>query len=228
MTIWSDFLQLFFPRVCVACERKLLDGEQFLCLECLHMLPRTDYVNRSDNPLEKLFSGRIPFKRVASFAYFTKEGSLQNIVHELKYGNNPELGDFLGQLIYRECGTSNFFDSIDCIVPVPLHPKRLKKRGYNQSYHIAKGLADASGIALVADQLARTVNNPSQTTLNRTERWANVDGIFSVKNSEMFVGKHILLVDDILTTGSTIESSAKQLLKCKGLIVSILTLGSTI
>ncbi|MBP1617970.1 MAG: putative amidophosphoribosyltransferase [Bacteroidetes bacterium] len=228
MGIWNDFIQLFFPRLCVACEKKLIDSEQFLCLECLHSLPRTSYISRPMNPLEVFFAGRVPFERVASFAYFSKEGMLQKIVHELKYGDNPELGEFLGKWIYRENSSASFFDSIDCVVPVPLHPKRLDKRGYNQSYHIAKGLGQSSGIPVFADHLVRVIDNPSQTTLGRTERWANVKNIFSVNNPDQFRGKHILLVDDIFTTGSTLESCARQLLECGDVRLSILAVGSTI
>lgn len=228
MGIWSDFIQLFFPRVCVACGKKLMDGEEHLCLECLHSLPRTSYISRPENPLEVFFAGRVPFERVASFAYFSKEGALQKIVHELKYGGNPELGEFLGKWIYRENGSSDFFSSIDCIVPVPLHLRRIKKRGYNQSYHVSKGLAQLSGIPVVADNLLRIVDNPSQTTLGRTERWANVENIFSVTDPSQFRGKHILLVDDIFTTGSTFESCARQLLGSEGVKLSILAVGSTV
>jgi competence protein ComFC len=228
MGFWNDFIQLFFPRPCVACERKLIECEEFLCLECLHSLPRTSYINRPMNPLEVFFAGRIPFERVASFAYFSKEGMLQKIVHELKYGDNPELGEFLGKWICRENSSASFFDSIHCIVPVPLHPRRIKKRGYNQSYHIANGLNQLSGIQVVADNLVRVIDNPSQTTLGRTERWTNVENIFSVNNPEQFRGKHILLVDDIFTTGSTLESCARQLLECGDVKLSILAVGSTI
>lgn len=228
MGIWGDFIQLLFPRVCASCEKKLVSGEEFLCVECLYSLPRTFYLNRPKNPLEEFFAGRILFERVASFAYFSKEGMLQKIVHELKYERNPALGEFLGKLIYRENGTSVFFNHIDCIVPVPLHRRRIKKRGYNQSYHISNGLGQLSGIPVVAGNLVRIVNNPSQTTLGRTQRWTNVENIFSVNDPDQFRGKHILLVDDIFTTGSTIESCARQLLKCEDVRLSVLALGSTI
>lgn len=228
MSIWTDFLHLFFPQTCVVCAKKLLGDEKHLCLLCLFALPRTDYVNLRENPLEVLFTGRLPFERIASFADFSKEGSLQKIVHELKYADNPELGEFLGRLIYAECGTSDFFQSVDFLVPVPLHPKRLKKRGYNQSYHVAKGLSEGLGLPVVADNLIRSINNPSQTTLSRTQRWSNVKDIFSVVHPEAFCGKHVLLIDDILTTGSTIEACAHQILRSKGCRISILTVGSTI
>lgn len=228
MSIWSDFIQLFFPQTCVACRKKLVEGETFICLDCFLALVRTNYVNCPNNPLEVLFAGRLPFSRIASFAYFSKEGILQKIVHELKYANNPELGDFLGKLIWNECGKSDFFCDIDCLVPIPLHPKRIKQRGYNQSFHLAKGICDASGLPLIADNLLRTKNNPSQTGLSRTERWANVENIFSVVAPELLANKHVLLIDDILTTGSTIESCARQILQCSKTRISILTLGSTI
>lgn len=228
MSLWSDLIQLFFPRLCVSCRKKLVGSEAFLCLECLHALPRTNYVNKPDNPLEVLFAGRLPFERVASYAYFSKEGMMQKIVHELKYESRPELGEFLGQLMARELESSSFFNSIDCIVPVPLHPKRLKQRGYNQSFHLSKGIADHFQIPLDAIHLIRKVNNASQTKLSRVQRWENVDGIFSVIEKTAFDGRHVLLVDDILTTGSTIESCAKSILDCQDSKISILTLGSTI
>jgi ComF family protein len=228
MSLWSDLFQLLFPQLCASCDHKLTDGESFVCLGCLHRIPRTGYSGQRDNPLERLFAGRLPFERVASYAYFSKEGMLQKMVHELKYGDNPGLGEFLGQLSYREMSGGGFFESVDLLVPVPLHPKRLKKRGYNQSFHIAKGISSSSGIPVLEGILTRTINNPSQTSLSQTERWANVDGVFSVKNPQAFAGKHILLVDDILTTGSTLESCARRMLTETQLKISVLVLGSTI
>lgn len=228
LRILNDFLQLFFPRLCVSCERKLVDGEELICLDCIQNLVRTRYAWERDNPLEELFSGRIPFKKIASFAYFAKEGILQQIIHALKYRGKPQLGEILGKLAYRDTKSSDFFTSIDVLIPVPLHPKRIRKRGYNQSFHFAKGLSNFSGIALSSDNLVRIVNNPSQTTMSRTQRWKNVDGIFSVMHPEAFCEKHILLVDDILTTGSTLEACAKVLLeKCNGVKISIFVIGST-
>lgn len=228
-SILNHLIELLFPRLCQGCGQKLLSDEEYVCVECLIKLPRTNYSFIRENPLEQLFSGRILFQRIASFSYFAKDGVLQNLVHQLKYDNQPELGVFLGRLAYREMECSGFFQGIDYLLPVPLHPKKLKLRGYNQSFQLAKGISAESGIAIDTESLQRIVNNPSQTTKSRMERWENVSGIFEMTPVAVKLKhKHVLLVDDILTTGSTLEASAKALLQTKGTKISVFVLGSAI
>lgn len=224
--ILRDFLNFFFPDLCTVCKEKLANGEKHICLECLLLLPKTNYHLQADNRLEDFFAGRIPFQRIAAYTYFVKGGSIQNIIHELKYKNNPEIGIFIGQLCGEDMKGCDFLSPIDYIVPVPLHPKRQKQRGYNQSLEICKGISERTGIAIDSSTLVRIVNNPSQTKNSRFERWNNVEGIFAIKDNEIFEGKHILLVDDVITTGSTLEACAKELIKSKGCKVSIFAFGT--
>lgn len=225
-TIFDNLLDFFFPDYCPSCRNRLTEYESSVCLDCLSKIPQTNYHKEKDNKLEEFFAGRIPFERVAAFAYFVKGGTLQPLIHELKYKNNPELGVFLGKLCGDSLFDSDFIKNIDYIVPIPLHAKRQKERGYNQAWELAKGISGRTGINLNESVVVRSVNNPSQAkSESREARWANVENAFSLTNTTLFENKHILLVDDVLTTGSTIEACARELLKIKGIRISIYTLG---
>lgn len=225
-TIFHNFLDLFFPNLCVVCKQRLSEGEQHICTDCLLLLPKTNFHLQPDNRLEQFFAGRFPFQHIAAFAYFVKGGSIQHIIHELKYNRNPHIGRFIGELCGENIKNSDFISSIDMLVPVPLHPKRQKERGYNQSLEICKGISHITGIPINSDTLLRKVNNPSQTKNARFERWKNVEDIFHVVTPETFANKHILLVDDIITTGSTLESCAKEILECINSKISIYSVGT--
>lgn len=224
--LFHSFLNLFFPDLCVVCNSKLHKSEQHICMECLLLLPKTNFHKQPDNRLEQFLAGRIPFRRAAAFAYFVKNGSIQHIIHELKYKNNPAIGIFVGTLCGQNIKDSDFVSGIDLLVPVPLHPKREKQRGYNQSLEICKGISAITGITIDNQTLIRKKNNPSQTKNSRFDRWKNVEDIFAVTSEESFRNKHILLVDDVITTGSTLESCAKEILKCEGAEVSIYAVGT--
>ncbi|MFT4221838.1 ComF family protein [Dysgonomonas sp.] len=224
--IFHSFLGLFFPDLCVVCRDRLIDAEQHICTDCLLLLPKTNFHLQPDNRLEQLFAGRIPFERAAAFAYFIKGGSLQQIIHELKYKQNPDIGYFMGKLSGDNIKGSDFISSVDLLVPVPLHPKRQRERGYNQSLKICEGLSAITGIPVNTETLVRTVNNPSQTKNSRFDRWTNVEDIFSLADRDTFGNKHILLVDDVITTGSTIESCAKEILKSDESKISIFAIGT--
>lgn len=227
MTIFYDLLDFFFPNYCSACSCRLAKHEKHICLDCLSKIPRTGYHNQPENKLEILFAGRIPFVRVAAFAHFVKGGTLQPIIHELKYKNNPEIGIYLGEMCGDSLHGSDFVKDVDFIVPIPLHPKRQKERGYNQSYLLAKGMADRISVNLNDEVVVRKVNNSSQAkSESREARWANVENIFLLTDTELFKNKHLLLVDDVLTTGSTIEACAKELLKIEGVRISVYTLAA--
>lgn len=223
--ILNSFLSLFFPHLCCVCKKRLSQHEKHICLDCLAQLPKTNYHNQPENRLVDFFAGRFSFQRAAAFAYFVKGGSIQQIVHELKYNNNAELGVFMGELCGATLKNGDFISDIDFLVPVPLHPKRQMQRGYNQAHEIAKGIAVKTTKQIDTTTLVRTVNNPSQTKNSRFERWANVEDVFSITDSTVFENKHILLIDDVITTGSTIEACAKEILKCEGSKVSILAIG---
>ncbi len=227
-TILNHFFELFFPRLCVCCENRLVDSEKSICINCLHQLPTTNHLMSADNKLEEFFAGRFPFVRIASFAYFVKGGSIQKIIHEIKYRHNPLLATYIGEICGKGILKSGFFGAVDYIVPIPLHKKRLKQRGYNQALMIAKGISNKTGFEVNEDNLIRIINNPSQTKNSKFERWKNTEGIFDIRNKSLFEGKHILLVDDVVTTGSTIEVCAKLILSCPNAKISIFTVGVAI
>lgn len=226
MRLFNNLINLFFPDLCVVCNSKLHESEQHICMECLLLLPKTNFHKQPENRLEQFFAGRIPFQRAAAYAYFVKNGSIQHIIHDLKYKHNPAIGRYIGELCGENIKDSEFISAIDLLVPVPLHPKREKQRGYNQSLEICKGIATITGIPINSTTLIRKINNQSQTKNSRFDRWKNVEEIFAITNPGSFVGKHILLVDDVITTGSTLESGAKEILKCDGAKVSIYAVGT--
>lgn len=229
MNIFRYVLDLFFPECCLGCTQRLVEQEKFLCITCLSELPLSNYTHNRNNKLEELFAGRFPFQKIASYAFFIKEGILQPVIHELKYRNRPDLGVFLGEILGKELSLSQFCTDIDILVPIPIHPKRYKERGYNQSLEIIKGITKHIKLPFDEKNLRRTINNPSQTGLSKTERWNNVENIFEIIDPSFFEDKHILLVDDIVTTGSTLESCAKKILSCcPNSKISIITVGSTI
>jgi ComF family protein len=222
---WFDALMaLFFPDTCCICQRSLVKGESHICLHCLYRLPQTDFHLRKSNPAEERFMGKFICRRAASFLYFEKKGYTQTIVHRFKYKGDRKLAVWCGRMMGKKMKESDFFDGIDLIVPVPLHKKKMKKRGYNQSELLAGGLSEVCGIAVCTGNLIKTKNNTSQTKKARFERWLNSRETFMVLHPEEFAGKHILLIDDVLTTGSTLEACAGQILACQQAEVSILTL----
>ncbi|MDH6354160.1 ComF family protein [Dysgonomonas sp. PH5-45] len=226
--IFSGLLDLFFPSVCVACSRKLVEGEAFLCLECLAGLPKTNFCHQPQNPVEQIFAGRFPFLNAASFFHFSKGGGLQQILHELKYKDNGPIGIWLGELCGNELKKSGFMKPIDVIVPVPLHPKRQRKRGYNQCLRIAKGLSHATGIDVCDDAVKRVIDNKSQTKKSRLARFENVSGIFHLEHPTLLENRHVLLVDDLITTGATMDECARTVLRAEGARISIFAIGSAL
>lgn len=194
-------------------------------MQCLHKLPKTNNFNEPDNLAETLLAGRFPFERVATFCVYSKQGVLQPLIHQLKYNNKKEIGILLGKLFGKDLLGSEFINPIDFIVPVPLHPKKQKERGYNQAEIIANGLSEVTAIPVSIGNLVRSIFNPTQTKRTKTQRWENVKDIFDVLQPQLYADKHILLVDDIITTGSTLEACAHALLKSPDVKISIATLG---
>ena len=197
-------------------------------MACFCKLPKTNNFKEPDNALEQLMAGRIPFERIAAFCIFSKKGTIAPLIHHLKYRNRDDIGIFLGKMYGKELLGSEFLRPIDAIVPVPLHPKKQKQRGYNQAEKIAKGLSNITSIPLATNNLIRMVHNPTQTKFDKTRRWENVKDIFDVKNPDEFEGKHILLVDDVITTGSTLEGCGIALQKCKDVRISIAAVGQAL
>jgi len=207
----EDFLSLFFPPHCAGCSGPLVRGETVICTDCMLEMPQTDYHNDSQNALFTRFSGRLRVDQAVALYRFSRGGRVQKLLHALKYNNRPAVGVFAGQFYGQKLLACGFFAGVDCIVPVPLHQAGLRKRGYNQSAMFAKGLSEVSGIPF-SDLLRRVVPTVSQTRQSRTSRWENVKTVFAVDDPEMFHKKHILLVDDVITTGATVEACGEVLL----------------
>lgn len=221
---FHDFVNLFYPNTCKACSVPLLRHEKVICTTCHFELPKTQTILERGNPLEKIFWGRVPLEAVASYYYFQKGGKVQHLIHNLKYKGHKEVGVFVGTLMGLGLIKEPVFSSIDFIVPVPLHPSKMRKRGYNQSEAIAEGLAESMQKEVDLKTLIRTRASETQTRKSRFKRWENVKEIFLVTDVEKLKNKHILLVDDVLTTGATIEACAQQLLAIQGIKISVATL----
>ena len=217
--ISSDFISLIYPHFCEGCLGPLVKGEDILCTECLSDLPRTNMHLDVNNPLALKVQGRLPVMAAAAFLRFRKRGKVQRMLHSLKYKNRRELGFKLGYVYGADIADTGFVSSFDLILSVPLHPSRLRSRGYNQSDEWARGLSATVGIPCVGGVLKRLRNTRTQTTRSRLSRWENVRDVFAVTNEGMVAGKKILLVDDVVTTGATLEACGRALLEagCSGL-----------
>lgn len=225
MNTWmNDLLDLLFPRCCVMCGRRLARTEEHLCVSCLRGLPRTYYHNEPDNSLEKNFWGRATVERAVAYFFYYKDNAACQILYELKYHHCPQIGVYMGKLAAAEMKDSGFFKQIDVLVPVPLAPVKRKKRGYNQCDKLAEGISFITSIPINTESLIRSVANPTQTKRRRMERWTNVQGVFSVVDTEQLSGKHILLIDDVVTTGATLISCMEALSVVPDLTVSVLAL----
>jgi ComF family protein len=221
---FSDLFNLFFPRKCNHCGNNLDKTESEICKKCLFEIPKTNFHADTENPVNKTFWGRVNIEQATSAFYFTKKSILQNLLHHIKYHNKKELAAELGKYLGNELSTVENYQTCDVIIPVPLHPIKRKKRGYNQSEWIAKGISEKMNIPVNTAVLKRHVNSKSQTKKNRAERWENVRAAFSVQTSKDFPYKHVLLVDDVITTGATLEACAAQLLENLSIKVSIASL----
>ncbi len=217
--MWRELLGLLYPRLCIGCNSHLLQQETHLCTSCLYQLPRTHFHLQKDNPLEKTFWGRIPIEQGFAFLYFKKAGLAQRILHQLKYRGNKELAEYIGKVYAGEVDT---FIKPDAIIAVPLHPSKERKRGYNQSAWFAKGLTAVWEIPDLSKNIVKVTATATQTKKSRFERWQNVKEVFAVKDADVFANKHILICDDVITTGATIEALVKILPEsCKVSICAI-------
>lgn len=225
-TYLNDFFSLLFPPLCLGCNRSLYKHEIFLCSYCWYSLPVTNFHLDEENAAAKQLWGRVKLERTASYLYFAKESIVQRIMHHLKYFSRAEIGVVLGErygLLLKESD----FNTVNIIMPVPLHPKKLKKRGYNQSESFARGLSTSMRIPLDVENMVRHTLTESQTTKKRYERYENMRSIFKINDPERLKGQHVLLVDDVLTTGATIEACANKLLEIPDVKVSVVTLAYT-
>ncbi len=220
----SGFLHLFFPRTCQACGNVLFRQEDVICTRCLYNLPRTNFWKYQNNPVAEVFWGRVELHAAASYLFFNKGSKVQRLMHGLKYRGKKEVGIYLGNLMGMELKKSDGFRDVDVVVPVPLHPKKKLKRGYNQSALIAEGIAKSMKIEYQTENLIKIAHTESQTHKSRYDRWLNVQKVFHVQYPGHLENKHILLVDDVITTGATIEACAHVLKAIKGTKVSVASL----
>ncbi|MES3019780.1 MAG: ComF family protein [Bacteroidota bacterium] len=219
-----DFFALFFPDLCAGCGNNLFNNEQVICTNCIYHLPVTNFHSDPSNRLAKQLWGRFAFTQASSFVYFRKGGRVQNIMHQLKYNKRPEAGFRMGQLYGQVLKSSDKWSKPDVIIPVPLHPAKLKKREYNQSEVIANGLASVLLIPVVPDNLVRKENTETQTKKSRFARYENLNSAFECRDHGAFNKKHVLIVDDVMTTGATLEACSIELLKLEGVTISIITI----
>ncbi len=234
VSVLSDLVGLFrsldeilFPRVCVICGKKLSVGEPSICAGCLSRLPYTCYHGKPNNGTERLFYGVVPVERASSLIFYYPEADSRKALMALKYGRHPEIGRFFGTMMAAELKTTGFFQGIDAVVPIPLAPKRERLRGYNQSTMLARGVAKVSGLPIWDNVVVRTVENQTQTHLSHYERQRNVEGIFSCIRPQQIRGRHLLLIDDVVTTGSTLASCMKSMNEFSETRFSVLTLALT-
>jgi ComF family protein len=221
LNLLHDFLFLLYPDTCAACQTALQNQEKVFCTACRYFLPYTHYHRRHDNPVSRLFYGRINLAAATACFTFQKAGHVQELIHQFKYKGRKEVGLDIGRMLGRELKDAPDFKDTELIVPVPLHPQKLKKRGFNQSEIFAQGLAESMGLKLDTQSLVRTTATDTQTRKSRFHRWENVEATFRLQFPENIQGKHILLVDDVVTTGATLEACGNVLLKEEGVRVSV-------
>jgi ComF family protein len=217
----GDFIALIFPELCQACGENLVQGERLICTACTYDLPYTNFHMQPDNVVARQFWGRIDVAMVYVLLYFAKGGKVQKMMHRFKYRNMPLIGNKLGSMAGSRLAERQAATPIDVIIPVPLHPQKLKLRGYNQSAQFAQGLASRLNLPVDTDNLVRVKHTDTQTKKSRFSRYENMKEVFTVLNPEQFAGKHILLVDDIITTGATLEACGIELLKIEGVKLSL-------
>jgi ComF family protein len=222
MNIFSDLLNFIFPANCVTCSKILTDHEKILCSDCYYSIPRTNFHDDPENAVLQLFWGRVNISHATAFFYFNKGSLYQKLIHDLKYKGRSDIGIEAGKMFGAEIRES-VFNTVDLVIPVPLHRKKLRKRGYNQSEMIARGICMSLGKPLIPDLLERVDFTGTQTRRSRYDRFTNVTGCFRLNMNYKHSGKHILLVDDVITTGSTLEACAETLLE-SGSQVSVATL----
>ena len=220
--ILNSLLDLVFPKLCVCCGGVLMEGEENICLTCLYTLPRVVEKDYRDNKVMEIFLGRVRLEKAMSWCHFDKETKVQNILHHIKYKGKSKFANQIGEIMAREM--LDFFADIDAIVPVPLHPKKEKMRGYNQSKEIARGVQEVVGLPIFSQLIERTRFIETQNHKNKEERWKNTEGLFTLAPNDGFEGKHILLIDDVLTTGSTAIACLKCLEQIPNVKLSFLSL----
>lgn len=223
-SISSPLVHFLYPHICLGCGSDTIEDGNFICLECISELPHTNFALQANNAVEKLFWGRLPVEAAMSELYFSTPSVVQNLVHEFKYRGNKNIGLYFGKLMGKSLLNSNRFNNVDAIIPLPLFYKKEMKRGFNQSAVLCEGIGQVLNIPVVTKAVNRAAYTDSQTRKDRTDRWLNVEKSFAVIDKEIIKGKHVLLVDDVITTAATLEACGSQILKTEGTLLSIATL----
>lgn len=217
-------LSLLFPHTCASCQSDLLERDSEICGSCLLDLPETGFTGLPDNPVEKLFWGRLPLRSASSLYYFNKGGAIQKLLHEIKYKGNRALAIQLGKNLGKAIAQFHTPGSLDALIPLPLFPKKERQRGYNQAQLISEGISLVTGLPVLNDVIIRPEHTETQTKKGRLERWKNIDGKFDLKDPAAIKGKSLLLVDDVVTTGATLDSCGQELLKAGNIHLHIAVL----
>jgi len=219
-----DLLHLFYPHLCAGCQTDLLSLHDPVCPLCIASLPETGFENIAGNPIEKIFYGRIPVKTATAAFYFTKGSALQHIIHALKYEKNQSAGLMMGKILGKQLKSGSLFTNEYILVPVPMHSDKEKQRGYNQAAIIAKGMSQITGWSLCNDAVIKSTYTDTQTRKGRNDRWENIREVFQLKNSSALKDKQVLLIDDVLTTGATLEACGNCILQSSPASLSVATL----
>lgn len=217
--ILNDINNILVPPVCFGCNAHLIRGEEHLCTVCRNHLPLTEYNFNEENAIDRIFYGRIVVKKASSFLFFTENGIIQRLIHHLKYKNQEQIGSFLGKWYGQIIQKDSSLAKIDAVIPVPLHSKKLKKRGYNQVDLFAKELSAHLNALYLNDVLIKTANTRTQTKKGRLGRWQNSKALYTLSQPEKLKNKNILLVDDVITSGATMETCATALHEAEGITI---------
>lgn len=220
----KNLLNLFFPQVCLSCDNHLEANELYVCTLCRHELPLTNFESNINNDVTKMLYGRVLLKNASALLWFSKKGLVQHLLHNLKYKGHEDIGEFLGKWHGAELSKHDGFKSVDVVIPVPLHSRRLRQRGYNQVHKYGRELASALECDFNTEVLQKAKATKTQVFKDRIRRWVNDEALFIVTDFETLRGKHVLLVDDIITTGATIETCANALCKIEGVTISVATM----
>ena len=223
--IFNSFIDTLFPRICPVCNNVLLSHEKHICTKCRIDIPITRYHMQEFNAMEQLFAGKTPIEKAVGYFFYEKGNPYSNILHNIKYRNNPQLGQYVAKLFAQELLSRDIFRDIDCIIPVPLHHRKKIQRGYNQSEYIAKGFSEVFNIPVHNNIIIAHKSHESQTNKGIYERWLNTQNIFSAQDTQVLENKHILIVDDVVTTGATLLSAALTIASVPNIKISLATLG---
>ncbi len=224
MNLITDFVSLFFPEVCFVCGKSLFSNEAIICSKCYLHLPETNFHGEADNPVHRVFWGRVQIESATALYYYKKGGAVQKLIHQLKYKGHQEVGIYFGKVMGSVLLNVDPFKNVDTVVPIPLHRNKLKKRGYNQAELIAKGITEVMGNLLDTQSVYREFSSSTQTKKSRFKRWENVSEIFKLTNNHLLDNKHVLLVDDVITTGATMEACLQTLGSVEGIQLSVVAL----